>query len=488
MTIAKNKLSQRKDIAGSRNQTSSLNIADEPNKLGQPISGQSGSSANILGSAPDMIITGLSGMTEASSCKYLTLSGSNSLNNNGTFLITEVLSSTSVIVENPFGISIDANNGSISWVERNPYSLEDDLNYQRSDRANIKGVDYFEEIPKYVRPEDQTTEVSVNLANIAGKTTDAKTFIDNIKYYSVSANSGDSFLTLSAPGELKHADNINIIGIPINDGYDSGNHEATFVSILSGDGYETELSVLESQGAAQAGWRIFGRTRAGSSSSPNSVEIELRAVEPGQPLSTSVPYIWEGQANLTNVIIGNRTSLNNLNESSFRKTLLFGTTYGGQSNESGGGGGVSLPINASDVIVDTNNLNLSSSSNLQTVLEDLDGYISENLINIGDGYQIPVGVGSPYFIQYEIYSDNVDFTQATSADFLIRKSNNVEYSLPAVISDQQINYILLIRNLQTTDFTDIESITLIPEIIISGNSVFGIPKRISVVSVFDYFG
>lgn len=338
MTIAANKLSQSNDIAGSRNQSSSLDVTEESSLFGAPI--QDGYSASISGTAPTMIISGLSGMTSASTCNFLTISGADSVGNNGTFQITEVLSSTSVTVTNASGVAFDANNGSIVWVERGSYSLEDDLNYARSDRANIKGVDYDESIPTYTRCTDQSSQIPANLANIAGNTTDAKAFVDNLRYHAISVSTSDAFITLSDAGNLKHADSVDITGVPVNDGYDISNDEATFVAILDSDGYE--VTVLANQGLALEGWRVIGFTRAGSSTSPDSVEVEFKAVAPGEELSTAEDYTWEdGQPSLIDVIIGYRTCLNDLSEAAFRKLLIYGTIYGGQG---GSGGGTNLPL------------------------------------------------------------------------------------------------------------------------------------------------
>lgn len=341
--VAANKLNQSKDIAGSRQQSSSLDVTEESLKLGAPIPGQSGSSVIISGVAPDLIITGLTGLTSASVCNYITLSGADTASNNGTFQITEVINSTSAIITNNSGVGADANNGSIEWVERKSYSLEDDLNYARSDRSNIKGIDYDQAVPTYVRCTDQTAQIPASLANIAGKTTDAKAFVDNLKFQTVSVSPGDTYITLTSAGDLKHANSVDVTGVPVDDGYDAGNDEATFVAILDDDGYATELTVLADQaGGAEQGWRIYGRTRSGGSISPNSVEIEFRAFPLGFNLSASVPYTWEsGQPSSIDVIIGYRTCFSTFSEVAFRKLLLFGIVYGGASS---GGSGTSLPL------------------------------------------------------------------------------------------------------------------------------------------------
>lgn len=130
---------------------------------------------------------------------------------------------------------------------------------------------------------------------------------------------------------------------------------------------------------------------------------------------------------------------------------------------------------------------LNEKYDIQSVIDDLSNRLYSN-----DGYQeiyykLPVNVGSPYFIKYEIYSDDVNFLLATSAEFLIRKFNGNEYALDANIVESQSNYILLTRNLNQGDFPDIETVTLVPRIVVNGGTIYGYPKKILVVNVFDYY-
>jgi hypothetical protein len=67
-------------------------------------------------------LTGLAGMVATNVQQYLTVTGAASSGNNGTFQITSVLSSTSVIIANRSAVAGDANNGSIAWsVGEYPY-------------------------------------------------------------------------------------------------------------------------------------------------------------------------------------------------------------------------------------------------------------------------------------------------------------------------------------------------------------------------------
>ena len=320
-TTLDNLLDQALDIAGTLFQTDSLTIGDESEMLGREISGQTGSSLSITGTAPNMTLTGLTGLTAGSIGKFITVSGAASAGNNGTFLITQYVSATSAVILNTAGVGGDANNGSISWTERSPWSAEDDHNYHRTDRAAIKGVAYDAGIPTYFKCIDQTTPIPANLSNIAGKTTDAKSFITDRKFEDITPVVGSLFLTLTDIGQLKHADSTDVTGVPIYDGFDAGDDEATYAELIA-DGYGAGLVVLS---GVNAGNRIFGRTRAGSSTSPNSVEIEFRSVAIGQSLSSSIAYAWEAeQSSNIDVYYPYRDCLDSMSENAFRTLLVNG--------------------------------------------------------------------------------------------------------------------------------------------------------------------
>ena len=56
-------------------------------------------------------------MTSGAEGKYMNISGAASSGNNGQFLITHYVSSSSVVISNPLAVAGDANNGAITWVE-----------------------------------------------------------------------------------------------------------------------------------------------------------------------------------------------------------------------------------------------------------------------------------------------------------------------------------------------------------------------------------
>lgn len=323
-----NALDQALDIAGSIIQSSSMTLADEPNGLGVPLSGQTGATASIASiSGSDVTITGLTGMTAGSVGHFITISGAATSANNGTFLIDSFISSSSVTYVNSSGVAPDTNNGAISWIEREPYSLQDDLNYERTDRADIKGVAYYAAIPTYQRPTAIGTNIPANLSNIASKTTDAIAYNVNRAFFGQSVTAGDTLVTVTSVGNLKHADAVNQTGVPCYDAAPfTGDWISCYVHVIDGyaDGYAgSELVVLS---GPHAGERIFGETYAGSSTSPDSVEVHFYSAPFNLNYATSAtPYTWEtGQPTTINLLYGFNERLDQLDKNAFRTVPALG--------------------------------------------------------------------------------------------------------------------------------------------------------------------
>lgn len=229
-----NALDQILDIQGSFSTNSARTLTDESGGLGEPLTGQTGAAASVSAFAGGVAtITGLTGMTADSVGNFLTLSGAASGGNNGTFLIITFTSATEVDVANAAGVAADANNGSISWTERRAYCLNDDMDFQRTDRAAIKGVAFDAAIPVYQRPTAVGTDVDANLSNIAGNTLDAKALVVNRKFENASVASGNTLITITDTANLPHADATDTTGVPVFDGADAGNHDATYVDIIN---------------------------------------------------------------------------------------------------------------------------------------------------------------------------------------------------------------------------------------------------------------
>ena len=322
----KNALIQALDVAGSFNHNQNLNINDESFGLGQPILGQTGSNASITDSIGNVItLIGLTGMSNNSVGRMITINNASDPNNNGTFLIINCISNNSVNIFNPNGTGNDFNNNLIEWVERSPYSLQDDLNYIRTDRKLIKGTqNYFDNVPSYNRPDNKNLLINTNLKNISGKTTDAVSYIINKSYFNIDVNQSDSFITLSSTGNFKHSDNVNTIGVPCYDfGNFSGDIASCYVHIVDGDKEGTELLVLS---GPNEGERIFGIIHKGLSISPDSIEIHFYSSPFFRDYSVvNNPYIWEqNQTSKINIIYGYNERLDNLEPNALRTIPSLG--------------------------------------------------------------------------------------------------------------------------------------------------------------------
>jgi hypothetical protein len=319
-------LQQAIDMAGSLYQSDSFTQANEPLGLGYELSGQSGTAAVIVSVSTgpcgnDVTLTGLTGMTPQSIGNFIGLSGAVNAGNDGYFMIDSYISATSVTIVNPNAVAEATN---LTWQEYGPYSVESDFNYARTDRSAIKGVSYFEPVPEYQRPTAIGTSVPANLANIAGKTTDAVAYNVNRAFYGVAVNTGDTFETISAPGFLKHADAVNETGVPCFDAAPFlGDWNSCYVHIV--DGYQggSEFVVLS---GPHTGEVIFGITKAGASTSPNSVEVHFYSAPFQLNFATdATPYTWEaGQDGYANFLYGYNERLDMLDQNAFRTVPALG--------------------------------------------------------------------------------------------------------------------------------------------------------------------
>jgi len=248
------------DIAGTLAHEDSRSLADELAGYGKPTA-NSGLVATLDAKVAGVVTVGsLTGMSANSVGQFMSFTLANSAGNNGVFMIVEYVDATHVKIANAGGVVPDTNSGNISWVERDSYSIEDDLNFARTDRALIKGTTYGAAIPTYARPSDLATQVPANLTNIAGKTTDAKALCVNKVYRGMVVAAAATHKEIVSVGNMKHAGSNDRTGIPINDGADVGANEAVYVEITKSD----DGSELEVLAGGDKGKRIFGRTRAGT--------------------------------------------------------------------------------------------------------------------------------------------------------------------------------------------------------------------------------
>jgi len=323
-----NALDQILDIQGSFSQTATRVLTDEPAGFGAPITGQAGTGAAISTfNAGVSTLTGLTGMTANSVGNFLTVSGAASPGNNGTFLIVSFVDATSVTVSNAAGVAPDSG---IAWTERRAYCLNDDLDFERTDRQAIKGVAYSAPIPTYQRPTAVGTLVPANLANIAGKTTDARGFIFNRLFANAPVTAASTFITLTSVGNLKHADAVDKTGVPCFDAAPyAGDYLACYARIQNpADG--TEFLVLA---GPNQGEKIYALAQngAGPSTSPDSVQMALFSVPIGGELSVdSTPYVWEaGLPTEVNIVYGYFERLDLASEYTLRTLETLGVEESG---------------------------------------------------------------------------------------------------------------------------------------------------------------
>ena len=316
-----NALDQVLDIQGSSFWSDTKVLSDETGGLGEALAGQTGNGA-IIGAAG--AISGLTGMTANSVGNFITFAGATTPANNGTFLVIAFTSATEVTISNPAGVAGDTG---VTWTERATYCLNDDLNFQRTDRANIKGVAFDAALPTYERPTAIGTPIPANLANIAGHTTDAQGFIINRKFNNATVAATDTLVTLSSVGDFKHADAVDKTGVPVFDAAPyAGNFGACYVEVLRNDG--TQILV---QAGGHAGEKVFGVTNAGDSTSPDSVEVLFYSVPLGGDVSSdSTAYTWEaGQPTSVDLFYGYFSRLDQLDESALRTISSLGVEESG---------------------------------------------------------------------------------------------------------------------------------------------------------------
>lgn len=343
MTRRKNTGDQSIDVGGSYSHSDTLNPSEEPLKLGRIIVGRAGTNAFIISKSGNLVtVTGLLNMSVLSVGRFITISEAASVGNNGTFLIKYFVSPATIKIENSAGVAPDVNNGSIVWQEREPYSLEDDLNYRRTAERTIKGTSsWHDDMPIYFRPTDGLSAVDANLSNISGNTLDAHAWIESRTHKWALVSVGMSYITITDAGNLKHADSVDTIGVPVSDGYDSGNFRSLFVEIVDAeiDGYGDGANLRVLNGV-HAGNRIFGQTRAGATLSPDSVEIVFCSMPIDDwSFSSIFPYTWEaGQPNIINICYGFRQRLDRFDEAAIHSILIKGALNGA----TGGGGGSGL--------------------------------------------------------------------------------------------------------------------------------------------------
>jgi hypothetical protein len=263
-TTRRNLIDPQLDVRGSKTHVDTLTEANENLSLGAPKAGQSGSVGSITAKVGNIVtVDDLTGMEADSVGRFLTLSGCDTLGNNGTFLITEYVDATSVKIYNADGAFPDANSGAIGWIERGSYMLEDDLNYERTDRKLIKGTaNYYSPIPTYTRPDATGTPRDANLTNLASFTTDAKPIVRDVLEHNTYLRppvSGTGDGNLLVGGEIFTTDGFNFTAGDLNSFITiSGSTDAdgTYRIKTVTDGQTLVLDGLDSGTAEACNWAL----------------------------------------------------------------------------------------------------------------------------------------------------------------------------------------------------------------------------------------
>ena len=265
-TTLENLIDQALDIAGSATHNS-MPYAEESAFLGRALAGQVGAAANVVAGAGagNMRVSGLANMLSSHVGGFLTLGGAAAGGNNGTFLIYAFVNVTTVDVVNAAAVVPDGNNGAIVWTQRRPYTLQSEQDFERTDRANIKGVAFDAAIPVYERPTAIGTDVDANLNNIAGKTADALATVRNVYNKdlklppSIADDDGNVLIADETITFTKHhftADDVDSF-VTLVDGTSVGAAGTYRVKAVT-DGKTLELDGLAATGAGTCTWTREG--------------------------------------------------------------------------------------------------------------------------------------------------------------------------------------------------------------------------------------
>lgn len=275
--IRKNAISQALDVAGSTLLEDNRSYTLLEGVIGKILT----SGADGQCTAPTTFTAASGAFTAASIGNFIRITGSGA-GNNGEHLITGYTNATTVTL----GQSVLVNEGpGLAWSESKAYSLEDDLNYARTDRSAIKGVSYTAAVPTYTDPTATGTPKTASLANIAGNTLDAKTEVRTVKelnvYMRPSINDTDG-ITLAADETFSTTDFYffaNDVGSFITISGSAQGANGTYRITAVTDGQTVELEGLNpTAGEVGLTWQLLGDRKAILSSRPHADSTDRRGI------------------------------------------------------------------------------------------------------------------------------------------------------------------------------------------------------------------
>jgi hypothetical protein len=197
--ILRNLLDQSLDIGGSLTVSDTLDLPVlEQYGLGTQTSTGTGDQLGAPSSGVQLLTDAGATFTAADQGRFLRITGASNGGNNGIFEIVGFTDANNISILNASGV---VETSSFTWTMHEPYMLQDDINFSRTDRKDIKGTtNHYDAVPTFQRPSAVGTDVDANLTNLAGKTLDAKAKVRNVKQASIklrpSITDGDGILAV----------------------------------------------------------------------------------------------------------------------------------------------------------------------------------------------------------------------------------------------------------------------------------------------------
>lgn len=288
MTVMQGRVDPELDIQGRVSIVNTRSLTDEAAERGSQDGSQAtgnGTTDNIT--APDgnnVQVATVAGATFTASMvgKFVTVASATNGANNGTFLVT-AQTATTISYVNSSGV-VEANTSATFDVYA-PYSAADNVDFNATDRKNIKGTaSHTTDVPTYVRPSAIGTNVAANLTNIAGNTLDAKADVIDVRQSGVklrpSITDGDATIAIGDETFVTTnyhftADDLNSF-ITISGG--PAGADGTYRIKTVTDGKTLELDGLSATGGGSATWVLEGDLKGYTTSRGFADAVDRRGI------------------------------------------------------------------------------------------------------------------------------------------------------------------------------------------------------------------
>lgn len=268
------------DIQGVANVDQAKTLADENTATGAQTSTGTGDSFAFASPTVTLTDAGAS-FTSADIGRFITIAGATTGGNNGTFLIESVPTGTTLTYTNSSGAA-EAYTG--TWTINEPYTLEDDINFERTDRKLIKGTtNYYDDVPTFQRPSAIGTDIDKNLTNLLS--VDAYTRVRDVRQSGVKLRptiaDGDGNVlvsdeTFTTTNYHFSADDLNSF-ITLTDGTATGATGTYRIKTVT-DGQTLELDGLAATGAGTVTWVLESDLKGVLSSRSYADAVDRRGI------------------------------------------------------------------------------------------------------------------------------------------------------------------------------------------------------------------